>query len=133
MGKSKKTKNIVVTYNSKSITDNDKIQLEVMKRLNDRMRLGQKKYGKDVDIFNDKRGLAKGWSLEAEEEVLDNIVYQAAAVINLRKKQETIVELIKDLGWEAQRMTDDGQYSYNLLCELMDIKESAFKQTTKKG
>tara|TARA_R110000765_G_scaffold286239_2_gene382768 strand:+ start:794 stop:1195 length:402 start_codon:yes stop_codon:yes gene_type:complete len=133
MGKSKKTKNIVVTYNSKSITDNDKIQLEVMKRLNDRMRLGQKKYGKDVDIFNDKRGLAKGWSLEAEEEVLDNIVYQAAAVINLRKKYETIVELIKDLGWEAQRMTDDGQYSYNLLCELMDIKESAFKQTTKKG
>ena len=133
MGKSKKTKNIVVTYNSKSITYNDKIQLEVMKRLNDRMRLGQKKYGKDVDIFNDKRGLAKGWSLEAEEEVLDNIVYQAAAVINLRKKYETIVELIKDLGWEAQRMTDDGQYSYNLLCELMDIKESAFKQTTKKG
>ena len=133
MGKSKKTKNIVVTYNSKSITDNDKIQLEVMKRLNDRMGLGQKKYGKDVDIFNDKRGLAKGWSLEAEEEVLDNIVYQAAAVINLRKKYETIVELIKDLGWEAQRMTDDGQYSYNLLCELMDIKESVFKQTTKKG
>lgn len=35
-----------------------------------------------------------------------------------------IVDLVIDLGWEYDRLSEDGKYTYNVLCEKLNLPTS---------
>ena len=58
-----------------------KMNKELIKLIKERLDMGAKKYGEELDV-NDGRD----WIKESLEEQLDSIVYTAAALLQLKKK-----------------------------------------------
>tara|TARA_B100000945_G_scaffold274189_1_gene237473 strand:- start:91 stop:411 length:321 start_codon:yes stop_codon:yes gene_type:complete len=78
------------TSNESSITLNDDDNEEILNLLKDRLKLGRERYGHGVRVNDDTTQWgtqSNDWELMAIEEVLDGLIYSAAAIIRLRHKK----------------------------------------------
>ena len=76
------------TSNDSSITINDDDNEEILNLLKDRLKLGRERYGHGVRVNDDTTQWgtpSNDWELMAIEEVLDGLIYSAAAIIRLRR------------------------------------------------
>ena len=76
------------TSNDSSITVNDDDNEEILNLLKDRLKLGRERYGHGVRVNDDTTQWgtqSNDWELMAIEEVLDGLIYSAAAIIRLRR------------------------------------------------
>lgn len=76
------------TSNDSSITLNDDDNEEILNLLKDRLKLGRERYGHGVRVNDDTTQWgtqSNDWELMAIEEVLDGLIYSAAAIIRLRR------------------------------------------------
>ena len=76
------------TSNDSSITLNDDENEEILNLLKDRLKLGRERYGHGVRVNDDTTQWgtqSNDWELMAIEEVLDGLIYSAAAIIRLRR------------------------------------------------
>lgn len=63
---------------------------EIKELIRQRMDLGQKRYGHGVKVNDDTTQYGTdqdAWELMALEEILDGMIYSAAAIIRLRRKR----------------------------------------------
>ena len=76
------------TSNESSITFNNDDNEEILNLLKDRLKLGHERYGHGVRVNDDTTQWgtqSNDWELMAIEEVLDGLIYSAAAIIRLRR------------------------------------------------
>ena len=76
------------TSDDSSITLNDDDNEEILNLLKDRLKLGRERYGHGVRVNDDTTQWgtqSNDWELMAIEEVLDGLIYSAAAIIRLRR------------------------------------------------
>jgi len=76
------------TSNESSITFNNDDNEEILNLLKDRLKLGRERYGHGVRVNDDTTQWgtqSNDWELMAIEEVLDGLIYSAAAIIRLRR------------------------------------------------
>ena len=79
-------------YSMVSLNDaesSDSLTAEIMQLLNERLAIGRSRYGHGVIIDEDpsKYGVDKNdWQLMALEEMLDGLIYSAAAIIRIQRK-----------------------------------------------
>ena len=76
------------TSNESSVTLNDDDNEEILNLLKDRLKLGRERYGHGVRVNDDTTQWgtpSNDWELMAIEEVLDGLIYSAAAIIRLRR------------------------------------------------
>ena len=76
------------TSNNSSITLNDDDNEEILNLLKDRLKLGRERYGHGVRVNDDTTQWgtqSNDCELMAIEEVLDGLIYSAAAIIRLRR------------------------------------------------
>jgi uncharacterized protein YjbI with pentapeptide repeats len=76
------------TSNKSSITFNNDDNEEILNLLKDRLKLGRERYGHGVRVNDDTTQWgtqSNDWELMAIEEVLDGLIYSAAAIIRLRR------------------------------------------------
>tara|TARA_R100000152_G_C6772579_1_gene199548 strand:+ start:913 stop:1284 length:372 start_codon:yes stop_codon:yes gene_type:complete len=78
-------RNIAEAIYSKIHTNSEEVprNVEILKRLEERLHMGQLKYGQDIPI-NDGRD----WLKEGLEEVLDGLVYLTNYMLELEKKRK---------------------------------------------
>ena len=79
------------TSNNSSITLNDDDNEEILNLLKDRLKLGRERYGHGVRVNDDTTQWgtqSNDWELMAIEEVLDGLIYSAAAIIRLRRMKD---------------------------------------------
>lgn len=65
---------------------------EILELLNKRLELGKKRYGHGVIVNDDTRNYGTeedSWELMFLEEALDGMIYAAAGMIRLRRKQKS--------------------------------------------
>jgi len=79
------------TSNESSVTLNDDDNEEILNLLKDRLKLGRERYGHGVRVNDDTTQWgtpSNDWELMAIEEVLDGLIYSAAAIIRLRRMKD---------------------------------------------
>jgi hypothetical protein len=73
----------------KSDDDNE----EIMELIRQRLELGRERYSHGVRVDDDTREWGtkdNDWELMAIEEVMDGLVYAAAAIIRLRRRKDSV-------------------------------------------
>jgi hypothetical protein len=66
---------------------------EIMELIRQRLELGRERYSHGVRVDDDTREWGtkdNDWELMAIEEVMDGLVYAAAAIIRLRRRKESV-------------------------------------------
>ena len=52
---------------------------------------------------------------------IQNLALKQNKVRSQGDRLAVIVDLVVDLGWEFDRLSDDGKYTYNVLCEKLNL------------
>ena len=55
---------------------------------------------------------------------IQNLALKQNKVRSQGDRLAVIVDLVVDLGWEFDRLSDDGKYTYNVLCEKLNLPTS---------
>ena len=79
------------TSNESSVTLNDDDNEEILNLLKDRLKLRRERYGPWGSLNDDTTQWgtpSNDWELMAIEEVLDGLIYSAAAIIRLRRMKD---------------------------------------------
>jgi len=64
---------------------------EIIKLIKQRLEKGKKEYGQEVDVFD-----GRDWEEEALEEILDSLVYIAAALLKKRKSDSKLINILSE-------------------------------------
>lgn len=62
---------------------------EIMQLIKQRLDKGKKEYGGEVDVFD-----GRDWEKEALEEILDSMVYLAAALLKKMKSDSKLINIL---------------------------------------
>ena len=64
---------------------------EIIQLIKQRLQIGKKEYGQEIDVFD-----GRDWEKEALEEILDSLVYIAAALLKKRKSDSKLINIISE-------------------------------------
>ena len=64
---------------------------EIIQLIKQRLQIGKKEYGQEVDVFD-----GRDWEQEALEEILDSLVYIAAALLKKRKSDSKLINILSE-------------------------------------
>ena len=64
---------------------------EIIQLIKARLDKGKKEYGQEVDVFD-----GRDWEEEALEEILDSLVYIAAALLKKRKSDSKLINILSE-------------------------------------
>lgn len=64
---------------------------EIIQLIKKRLQKGKKEYGQEVDVFD-----GRDWEQEALEEILDSMVYIAAALLKKMKSDSKLITILSE-------------------------------------
>ena len=64
---------------------------EIIQLIKQRLQIGKKDYGQEIDVFD-----GRYWEKEALEEILDSLVYIAAALLKKRKSDSKLINILSE-------------------------------------
>ena len=64
---------------------------EIIQLRKQRLQIGKKEYGQEIDVFD-----GRDWEKEALEEILDSLVYIAAALLKKRKSDSKLINILSE-------------------------------------
>ncbi len=64
---------------------------EIIQLIKQRLQIGKKEYGQEIDVFD-----GRDWEKEALEEILDSLVYIAAALLKKRKSDSKLINILSE-------------------------------------
>ena len=64
---------------------------EIIQLIKQRLQMGKKEYGQEIDVFD-----GRDWEKEALEEILDSLVYIAAALLKKRKSDSKLINILSE-------------------------------------
>ena len=64
---------------------------EIIQLIKRRLQKGKKEYGQEVDVFD-----GRDWEQEALEEILDSMVYIAAALLKKMKSDSKLITILSE-------------------------------------